>query len=123
MSRFAIRIGLALVVVSIVFAILTGPKHVTVWIPALLGILIALLGWLLARDGPFAVGGMRLVALAGLAACLLQLWKGGFDVVGSHAQQAQAITAALCLLLLVRTVITPSAPPPDAPDWRRHTPH
>jgi hypothetical protein len=120
MSRFAIRTGLALVVVSVAYAILSGTKSVTVWIPALLGILIALLGWLEARGGPFAVGGMRIVAVAGLAGCVFQLWKGGFNLVNSHAQQAQAVTAALCALLLVRSLA--SGPTPEEPDWRRHPP-
>lgn len=105
MLRFSILIGLALVAVSVVFAVLTGTTSVTAWIPAMLGAVIMLLAWW-ATTGAYgiAIGGIRLVALAGLAVTVWRLWKGGFDLA-SHVQQAQAITAALCLILLWRSVL------------------
>jgi hypothetical protein len=104
MPRFTILIGLALVVVSVVFVLITKTASVTAWIPAMLGGLLALLGWWAGRGGGgLALGGIRVVALIGFGVTVWRLWKGGFDLT-SHVQQAQAITAALCLVVLLRSL-------------------
>ena len=120
MAQFSLLIGLALCAVSVAFAFITGNVSFTVWIPAILGVLIALFSGGAGRGQASSLWGIRAVAAVGLAACVLQLVKGGFNLA-SHAQQAQAITAALCLLTLLRSFSPPKAPQTEGPEWGRLT--
>jgi|GEM_PF-5249274 len=97
MPRIVTLLALGLVGVGVVFPLATGTTSVTAWIPAMLGgavLLLMLWGRAPARTL------IMLVALAGLGASIWRLVKGGFDL-GTAPQQAQALTALLCLGLLV----------------------
>jgi uncharacterized membrane protein len=120
MARFSVLIGLVLIVVSVAFAILTGTASFTVWIPAILGVVIALLGWSMAKGNAGNVWGIRVVAAIGLVACAIQLVKHGFNLA-SHGQQAQLITAALCLLVIMRSFSKSEPPQSEGPEWGRLT--
>lgn len=94
-------LALGLVAVGVGYPLLTGTSSITAWIPAMLGAAI-----LAVRLAAGAGGGRgvqtatAVVAGVGLVACAIRLVKGGFDL-SSSAQQAQALTAALCLAILV----------------------
>lgn len=104
MPRLEILVGLALVLVSIVYRFITGSTSFTLWIPAVIGVLLAALGWWAGQGGGnAATWGVRLVAAAGAIACIVRLVKGGFDL-SAYAQQSQAITAVLCLYVVVRSL-------------------
>lgn len=104
MPRLEILVGAALILVSLIYRFTaSGSASFTVWIPAILGGLIAALGWWAGQGGgALALGGVRVVAVVGAAACVFRLVKGGFDLA-APGQQAQAITAVLCLYVLVRS--------------------
>jgi hypothetical protein len=120
-ARFAVLIGLALVAVSVTFVALSGAKSFTQWIPAVLGVAVLLFAAPVAKGGVVPLWGIRLIALIGLVACGIQLVQRGFDMT-SRAQQAQAITAALCLLLFLRS-LSPSPPTGPQPlEWSRRPP-
>jgi hypothetical protein len=121
MSRFMILSGFALIAVSVAFAFITGNPTFTLWIPAILGVLVALFGWRLSKGQPFSLAIIRFVAALGLTACVLQLFRGGFNLT-SHAKQAQLITAALCALILARSLSRSEPPIADDVEWRRMPP-
>lgn len=103
MPRLDILVGLSLILVSVVYRLIGGGTSFTVWIPAILGALIVAFGWWLGNGGGAgALWGVRVVAVVGAVACIVRLVKGGFDL-SAYGQQAQAITAVLCLYLLVRS--------------------
>lgn len=106
MLRFALVVGLLLIAVSVVAALRADVQSPTIWIPAVLGAVIALrAGW--AQRHPqglrFAVWSLRTIAALGLGACLWKLSQSGFDLQG-HKGQAQAAAAVLCLALLLRSL-------------------
>ena len=97
MPRVVSLLALALIVVGTIYPLTTGTTSPTAWIPAMLGGAVLLLVlWGRAPARALVI----LVALAGLGASIWRLVKGGFDL-GAAPQQAQALTALLCLGLLV----------------------
>lgn len=105
MPRLEYLIGAALVLVSLAYRLITGTTSFTVWIPAIIGVVLALAGlWAASGGGTAALWAVRLVAAAGAGACLVRLLKSGFDV-SSYAGQSQAITAVLCTYMLVRSLL------------------
>lgn len=105
MPRLEFVIGAALVLVSVAYRFITATTSFTVWIPAVIGGVLALAGlWAASGGGTPALWAVRIVAAAGAGACLVRLVKSSFDVA-SYSGQSQAITAVLCAYMLVRSFL------------------
>jgi hypothetical protein len=98
-------LALGLVAVGVGYPLLTGTTSVTAWIPAMLG--GAILAARFLGGGRTAQVATVVVAAVGLVACAIRLAKGGFDLA-APAQQAQALTAVLCVAILA-VVLAPRA--------------
>lgn len=108
MPAIAIIIGVMLILVGVGgygYGAATGHASPTALIPSVIGLIITILGGIATNERlrKHAMHGAVLIALLGLIAVgarLIQVLTGGNFVAGA-AFAAQAITAILCLLLLL----------------------
>jgi hypothetical protein len=92
MPRLVTLLALGLVVVGVAYPLATRATSMTAWIPAMLGGAMLLLGLWKHRA---ARGVTMLLALAGVAACVVRLTNAQVDFA-LPAHQALALTSVLC---------------------------
>lgn len=112
MARTAIAIGLLLVVLGLAFWAATGFAFVTSLIPAFLGAVIVLLGWIATNEARrmHAMHGVAMLALLGALAGFVRglpglfRWMSGGAAGVPVAAIEQVLMGLLCAALLVQCV-------------------
>lgn len=96
--QISIAVGIVLILIAVISALVTGTTSITAWIPAFLGIPIALFGAL-------ALNPARLKTMMHIVAALALLGALGSlnvipDLFGGGSASAASITSRLAVLLL-----------------------
>lgn len=113
MSKITIFFGIALIIVGVVGYAVGNFAHITALIPAFIGIIIALMGFIAHAKENLRKHVMHVAVLVGLLGLIgtsvrwipaLIIFLSGGEVKNSAAFISQTITAVLCLAFVILCV-------------------